>query len=212
MPARKVASSSCRLRSARLLHHQTSAPTTTAVARIANAIQPHGVCSTIPRLCDDATAAPAAAAAAGFTVVEVTVVAGRVSVVAGRVSVATGSVWVSVTVTILAGRVSVIAGRVSVTVTGGTAGSLDRRLESTPSSASRPAAETSSTGGSRSEASTCAEWRARRRHRCRSRPSQARRPRRATRPRHSRCRREVASQSPARASLPRSLPNIVLRG
>jgi hypothetical protein len=93
----------------------------TAVARIAKAIHPHGVLDA--SVCEDATAAPAAAAAPGFAVVVVTVAAGRVCVVAGRVSVVTGSVSVSVTVTTLAGRVSVTAGRVSVTVAGGTAGS-----------------------------------------------------------------------------------------
>jgi hypothetical protein len=128
------------LRAERLRHHQTRPPITTAAARIPNAIQPHGVSSA--GSCDEATAAPAAAAAAGFPVVVMTVVAGRVSVVAGRVAVVTGSVWVSVrvtvlegrvcvtagrvwvsvTVTVLEGRVSVTAGRVSVTVTGGLAG------------------------------------------------------------------------------------------
>ena len=89
----------------------------TAAARIANAIQPH--CVLLGSSCADATATPAAAAPAGFTIAVVTVVAGRAAVVAGRVSVVTGRVSVCTTVTVLAGRVSVVAGRVSVTVAGG---------------------------------------------------------------------------------------------
>ena len=95
----------------------------TAVARIANAIQPHGVLlGSSP--CEERHRRAGRGCGGG--------VRGRRGDGGGREGLAwlrggsrviTGSVSVSVTVTTLVGRVSVTAGRVSVTVAGGTAGS-----------------------------------------------------------------------------------------
>src|SRR5262245_40670773 len=71
------------------IRSQTITPTTTATARMPNAIQPQSVVLVSSSVLLDATAAPAAAAAAGFT-----------PVVVPAVVAAAATVWICVSVTV----------------------------------------------------------------------------------------------------------------